>query len=86
MDSKQKTAIILGVLGLLGGGGALVAIDMSTNIDNSRVDIRGDSNTVVNVDGEGLTCKELRDACQDINLEGVLKSACQGLRIICPGS
>ena len=60
--------------------------DNSQRIDNSQTSITGDSNTVVNVDGEGLTCEQLRDACQDINLEGVLKSACQGLRILCPGS
>ena len=94
--NKNKVAIIVAIIGAiatLGGGAAsgVITIDMF-NTDNSSTDIRGDttitgdSNTVVNVDGEGLTCEQLRDACQDVNLEGVLKSACLGLKIICPGS
>ncbi len=92
--NKSKVAIILAIIttvGTLGGGAAsgVITIDMF-NTDNSQTNtetnISGDSNTVVNVDGKGLTCEQLRDACEDINLEGVLKSACLGLAILCPGS
>ncbi len=82
---------IITTVGTLGGGAAsgVITIDMF-NTDNSQTNtetnISGDSNTVVNVDGKGLTCEQLRDACEDINLEGVLKSACLGLAILCPGS
>ena len=87
MNSKQKTAIILAVIGIIGGGGAglSIAIDASTTItDNSETNISGD--TVINVDGEGLTCEELRDSCAEANLEGSLKVVCKTLNLICPGN
>ena len=91
--NKQKLVILLAVIttiGTLGGGAAsgVITIDMF-NTDNSKVDnsqtISGDSNTVVNIDGEGLTCEELNNVCNEANPQGALKSACNIIGILCPG-
>ena len=60
MDTKSKVAIILAVIGLLGGGSAFIAIDQSTNISS----IVGD--TIIN---EALNNEELREIGTDIAIE-----------------
>ncbi len=88
MKAKHVIAV-LGILAGLVGGGAVyqISVDMSTNIDNSvdnsQTNISGD--TVVNVDGKGLTCEELNDACDEANPQGALRSACNIIGILCPG-
>jgi len=57
MNSKAKVSIILAVIGLLGGGGALIAVDMSTNIST----IIGD--TIIN---EAMDNEQLREIGTDI--------------------
>ncbi len=91
--NKQKLAIILAVISAvatLGGGAAsgVITIDMfntdnSQTIDNSETNISGD--TVVNVDGKGLTCEQLNDACEEADPQGALKSACNIIGLLCPG-
>ncbi len=91
--NKNKIAIIVAIIGAiatLGGGAAsgVITIDMF-NTDNSQsnteTNISGDANTVVNIDGKGLSCADLKEACEQVNLEGPLKVACQTLSFICPG-
>ena len=57
MDTKSKVAIILAVIGLFGGGGALLVVDQSTNIQTTIGD------TIIN---EALSNDELRQIGTDI--------------------
>ncbi len=90
--NKNKVAIILAIItaiGTLGGAASgVITIDMF-NTDNSQssteTHISGDSNTVVNVDGEGLTCEQLKKSCTEANPQGALESACNIIGLLCPG-
>jgi len=89
MKSKHIIAIVVALIGIIGGGTAYqINIDMSTNIDQSETNISGDTNisgTVVNIDGEGITCEQLNQMCQETNVSGALESACNIIGILCPG-
>lgn len=72
MDSKQKVAIILAVIGLLGGGGAFIAIDMSTNIQTNTI------NTIAN--NLNIDIDDLRALCDSVDVPPEYQPACNLLK------
>ena len=72
MDSKYKVTIILAIIGIFGGSGAFIAIDFSTNIDQSST--IGDiiTSTVNNyvIDNLGIDLEQFKENCDAGVYEG----------------